>query len=383
MNGRNGMITKNATGVGEHVLLTGATGFLGGAILKRILTGHERSRVAVLVRSTVRETARHRIDALLRRELGESDAARVRDRVDVVEGDISLCGLGIDGERSEALVGRVDHVIHCAATIRFDLPIEIARRDNTFGTRNVLDFASRLPHYHRFDYVGTAYVAGKRTGVVMEDELDVGQKFWNSYERTKMEAEALVREFGKTHATCIHRPSIIVGDSKTGATSAFQGLYQVLPLYTRRLVLAIPADRETHPDLVPIDWVTDALFALIDSPDSIGRVFHLTAGAGRTCSVGDLVDVVSEFANVTRRPPYVSFDTYQRVVRPLLRATLWGKKRRAMLKGEHYLPYLSSRFVFDTSNTKACLNGSGTAPHVSSYFGKLLEFQAQATRLGA
>jgi thioester reductase-like protein len=375
--------TKKAAGVGQNVLLTGGTGFLGAAILERILTAHERSRVTLLVRSSAKETARQRVENLLRRELGEDGAARFRSRVDVVEGDISLCGLGIDADRSDALLDRVDHVIHCAATIRFDLPVEVARRDNTHGTRNVLDFAGKLRHFHRLDYVGTAYVAGKRTGVVREDELDVGQEFWNSYERTKMEAEGLVRAFARDHATCIHRPSIIVGNSKTGKADAMQGLYQLLPLYTRRLVLAIPADPTTHPDIVPIDWVTDALFSLIDTPESCGRVFHLTAGAGRTCSIGDLIDAVSGFANVTRRPPYVSFRTYQRIVKPVFRAAVWGKKRRAMLKGEHYLPYLSSRFVFDTSNTKSVLNGHGTAPHVGTYFTKLLEYQARAARLGA
>jgi len=375
--------TRKAAGLGEQVLLTGGTGFLGAAIMKRILEEHERSRVALLVRSSAKETARQRVDALLRRELGDDGAARVRSRVDVVEGDISLCGLGIDADRSDALLDRIDHVIHCAATIRFDLPVEVARRDNTHGTRNILEFARKLRHFHRLDYVGTAYVAGKRSGVVLEDELDVGQEFWNSYERTKMEAEGLVRAFAADHATCIHRPSIIVGDSRTGKADAMQGLYQVLPLYTRKLVLAIPADPNTHPDIVPIDWVTDALFALIDTPESCGRVFHLTAGAGRTCSIADLIDAVSGFANVTRRPPYVSYRTYQRIVKPVFRAAVWGKKRRAMLKGEHYLPYLSSRFVFDTTNTKSVLNGQGTAPHVGSYFTKLLEYQARQARLQA
>src|SRR5207245_566101 len=127
-----------AAGVGDTVLLTGSTGFLGTEITKRILRHHPRTRLSLLVRATHRETARERIDRLLVRTFGQDEAITLRDRVDVVSGDISLRGLGLDHDRIEDLKGRIEHVIHCAATIRFDLPLESARRDNTEGTRNVL-----------------------------------------------------------------------------------------------------------------------------------------------------------------------------------------------------------------------------------------------------
>jgi thioester reductase-like protein len=366
-----------AAGIGENVFLTGATGLLGTQIMKRILESHPRTRLALLVRSTPRDSAQDRVDKLLSRTLGEAAASKARDRVDVISGDIGRPGLGLDGERTRWLQARIDQVIHCAATIRFDLPLEIARRDNTEGTRNVLDLADGLPHLGRLDYVGTAYVAGQRTGIIKEDELDVGQGFWNSYERTKMEAETLVRAFGTRRPTAIYRPSIIVGDSRTGEATAFQGLYQILPLYMRQLVLAIPADPDTHPDLVPIDYVLDTLFALMNTAKSIGRCFHVVAGAGNTASFDELLRITADFTKV-KAPPYVSFDTYHRFVKPFFRMVLWGKKRAAMLKGEYFLPYLSSQFVFDKTNTDACLEGLGiTVPRPASYFRKLIAFQAR------
>src|SRR5262249_33080137 len=171
-----------AVGVGDYLLLTGATGFLGTEIMKRILRHHPRSRLALLVRSSPRETARERIERLLVRTFGQDEATGYRGRIDIVEGDIAHKGLSMDSERATALEARVDHVIHCAATIKFDLPLDQARRDNTEGTRNVLAFVDRIGHLGRFDYIGTAFVAGERQGLVKEDELDVGQTFRNSYE---------------------------------------------------------------------------------------------------------------------------------------------------------------------------------------------------------
>ena len=126
-------------------------------------------------------------------------------------------------------------MIHCAATVRFDHSLDEARRINVEGTRRVLDFAAAAPRLRSLAYVGTAYVAGDRTGLVRENELDAGQSFRNTYEQTKAEAEALVRSRLGSLPGVILRPSIIVGDSRTGVTSSFKMLYWPLKIYARRL----------------------------------------------------------------------------------------------------------------------------------------------------
>jgi thioester reductase-like protein len=327
------------------------------------------------------------MDRLLVRTFGQEEASRHRDRLDIVEGDIAHKGLSIDSERSVALRSRVDHVIHCAAAIRFDLPLDVARRDNTEGTRNVLTFVEQLEHLGRLDYIGTAFVAGEREGLVKEDELDEGQTFRNSYERTKMEAEKLVREFAERRPTAIYRPSIIVGDSRTGETTSFQGFYQALlyyrKFYSRGLTLIVPADPNSPVDIVPVDYVVDALFALIHKAESIGRVFHLASGPGNTCTFDELMNVTAKFTGIN--PPfYVPLEAWRRVVRPLLLALVWGKKRELGRKAEVYFPYVWMKLVFDKSNTNALLEGTGVStPHARSYFVKLLEYQARALRLGS
>jgi thioester reductase-like protein len=373
----NHTLTQGA-GMGESVFLTGGTGLLGSQIVGRILRRHPGTRLTLLVRPSRRGSARARVDKLLRDLLDESEANEALGRVHVVEGDIANPAFAVGAD----LAAHIDQVIHCAATVRFDLPLEEARRHNTEGTRNVLTFAARLPRLRRFDYVGTAYVAGRRAGTIKEDELDVGQGFWNSYEQTKMEAEKLVRAFGASHPTAIYRPSIIVGDSRTGQITGFQGLYQVLPLYSRSLIFAIPANPETHVDLVPIDYVLDALFAMMGTDRSIGRCFHLASGPGSTCTIDEIVGMLADFTKV-ERPPYLSFENYQRFVRPIFHSVLWGKRRAAMLKGEHYLPYLSSKCAFDKANTDECLAAFGIrVPHPTSYFSRLLAFQARTPGRG-
>jgi thioester reductase-like protein len=397
-------MTENSTrgpagvaGVGDNVFLTGGTGFLGAEIMKRILRSHPKSRLTLLVRSTHRETARERVDRQLLRSFGQEEASRYRQRVDVVNGDISLRGLGMDSDRVKSLQSGVDQVIHCAATIRFDLPLDVARRDNTEGTRNVLTFAEGIPRLRRLDYVGTAYIAGDREGLVKEDELDVGQKFSNSYEQTKMEAETLVREFAQGHPAAIYRPSIVVGDSRTGETTSFQGFYQALIFYRQlyskgiffrakgriaQAVSVLPADPNAIIDLVPIDYVVDALFGLMHLDKSIGRVFHLTSGPGSTCTWDELMRMTAEFTQVPP-PGYISRSTWQYVLRPFFHAVVWGKRRDPMLKADKYFPYAWTKFMFDKTNTNSLLEGTGiTTPHARSYFVKLLEYQARTLKLG-
>ncbi len=383
---KNGPMTTGAVGVGEAVLLTGATGFLGTQLLKRILEHNRTTRLSLLVRSGGRDSARERVDALLARTLGPAEADRQRGRIDVVQGDISLPGLGLEPGTTASLQSSLDQVIHCAATVRFDLPLEDARRDNTGGTRHMLTFADGVRHLGRFDYVGTAFVAGERDGLVMEDELDVGQTFRNSYEQSKMEAEKLVREFATTHPTAIYRPSMVVGDSRTGATTSFQGASQILIFYrqffSRGMVVPIPADLQTRLDIVPVDYVVDALFALMHTQKSIGNVFHLASGPANTCTLDELMEMTAKLTGL-KRPQCISLETFRQKIEPALRATLKGWALDVLSKGDKYIPYAFTKLLFDKTHTDAGLVGTGiTTPHPRTYYEKLLQFQEQTLRVG-
>ena len=161
----------------------------------------------------------------------------------------------MDPESYRRLQAETTRVIHSAATVRFDHSLDEARHINVEGTRQILDFAGGHAPASSFTYVGTAYVAGERYDLVREDELNVGQGYRNTYEQTKAEAEALVRSRLGSLPGVILRPSIIVGDSRTGVTSSFKMMYWPLKIYARRLWRTVPGYPDAVLDIVPVDYV--------------------------------------------------------------------------------------------------------------------------------
>ncbi|MGA3082753.1 MAG: SDR family oxidoreductase, partial [Terracidiphilus sp.] len=187
----------------ELIFITGATGFLGARLVRELLERQPLATLALLIRDQARQTGRQRADALV------PEAAR--QRVEVYSGDVGQPNCGLASAAFERLSAETTRVVHCAATVRFDHTLDEARRINVEGTRRVLDFAAAARNLRSLAYVGTAYVAGEREGLVREDELAVGQSYRNTYEQTKAEAEALVRSRLGELPGVILRPSIIVG----------------------------------------------------------------------------------------------------------------------------------------------------------------------------
>jgi thioester reductase-like protein len=328
------------------VLLTGATGFVGKEILDRFL---ERDR---------------RVFALVRADDDDAAARRLSShpRLTAVAGDIEQPGLGLAPATAARLAEEVTNVVHCAASVSFDLSLEDSRRVNVDGTRHVLELARRCEQLERLSYVSTAYVAGEPRRLFQEDELDVGQRFRNPYERSKFEAERMLRKEGAGLPLQVLRPSIVVGDSRTGRTSSFNVLYAPLKAFARGAIPAIPARRASPVDIVPVDYVADRTVELAEhGPDG---TYHLVAGRNAT-TVGRLLDLAC--AQLGRRPPAVLPPTaYRRLLHPWLR-----RKYKGLRRMEVYFPYFSMQVRFDDRRL-------GPAPPVEGYFHRLLEFAERA-----
>ncbi|MTD43269.1 NAD-dependent epimerase/dehydratase family protein [Conexibacter sp. W3-3-2] len=269
----------------REILLTGATGFLGMELLHRLLTRTDRTVLAP-VRAADDAAAEGRLDTVLATLLGP-DAGALRHRVRAVAADLEQPGLGRSEAQRRALVAGVDTVVHCAASVAFTLPLPDARRSNVDGTRTVLELAALAPDLDRVVHVSTAYVAGDRPGVAHEHEGDVGQTSRNTYERTKLEAEAVVAASGLPH--CVLRPSIVVGDAHTGWTPAFNVIYWPLQALSRGLLPVIPGDPGGRADVVTVDVVADALLRLACQERRTGT-FHAAAGE-LAPTAQDLVDL--------------------------------------------------------------------------------------------
>ena len=373
------MATKRAGSTGDHIVLTGATGFLGRELVAELLARDPNATFSLLVRGRDDAESAKRADAMLTEVLTGDALEDARKRVRAVRADLEKERFGLEQGAYEDLAARTNAVIHGAASVSFTLPLPEARAINVEGTRRMLDFALRAKA--RMDYIGTAYVAGERRGLVRESELDLGQAFRNTYEQTKMEAEKLVRKRAGGQSVVMYRPSIIVGDSATGRTSSFKVLYWPLKVFARGLVPVVPARPRTPVDVVPSDYVVKAIAKIRANPANDGKCFHLAAGPERSAQVQQLSTLAAEFFKV-RRPLFVNPELFVRYGRPLVDRLAWGKLKHVLTTGRVYTPYMSLDMTFDTSEARAALAGSGIeVPAVERYFTRLFEY-ALATDWG-
>ena len=362
----------------RSVLLTGATGFLGMELLARYLERTDR-HVYALVRARDDGAAASRLHSTLAGVYG-AEAAHP-GRVTAVAADLEREALGLSPERRAELARSVTDIVHSAASVSFALPLEDSRRINVDGTRRMLDLArdaQAAGGLNRFAYVSTAYVAGTHADEFREDQLDVGQQFRNAYERSKFEAERLVRDAAPVLAVQIFRPSIIVGERSTGWTASFNVLYAPLKAFARGHLGLLPARRSAPVDVVPVDYVADAILTLATGPvEASAETFQLVAGSEAT-SVGVLAETAAR--QLDRRPPrLVSPNLYRRVLHPLLVHIGPERRRQALRRLETFFPYFTMRVRFDDRRARARLARAGVrVTPVEGYLPRLLDFARAA-----
>ena len=360
------------------VFITGGSGFLGREMILRLLRTDEQVQLALLMRPGRKESAQERVAELMDRLFGKGDAAQYLPRIQAIAGDLTLPDLGINERDRQWLVRSVTHVMHLGASTDFGAPIEISRHYNVEGTRSVLDLcaeAREQGRLERLDYISTAYVAGTKSGQVSESHLMRGQSFANSYEQSKFEAELLVREFANVVPTAIHRPSVVVGNSRTGFTPHFKVLYWPLRLLAKRLLPFFPVSRKAFLDVVPVDFVADSMHAIMFDPTAIGKTFHLTAGYGLEAKLVEVVRDSYKFAGVPKIPmiPCWMFDFIAKTrLRRLFREEFWD----AVDMASPYRDYVYGTGVrFENEATRAWLAERGiAAPVWRDYSAAILGF---------
>lgn len=280
--------------MGGVILLTGGTGFLGSQVARSILRDTDR-RIAVLVRGKSVEDARRRL-ARVWDDWPETVQA-IGHRVQVVVGDLAMPRLGLDPRDYEEMVRSVSLIIHTAAELQLDGSLEELRRINVQGTAHLLELAGLVHADHgleRFAHVSTAYVAGGRTGEVTEEDFSDAHGFSNAYEQTKYEGEKLVR--GANFPVSVFRPGMVVGHSRTGEIRAFNTVYVPLRLYMAGRLPLIPARRDMPLNLVPVDYVAQAIARLAFNPRAAGLTFHLTVSSRHLPTAGELLEAARSWA---------------------------------------------------------------------------------------
>lgn len=322
------------------ILFTGYPGFLGSALLPRVLARSEDTTVICLAQQKFAALARER-------------SASLGNRVRIVEGDITR-KIDIAGDG-------IEEIYHLAAIYDLSVRRDVGMRVNVEGTRNVLDFAERCSSLRRFQYVSTCYVSGRYHGLFREDDLDVGQRFNNFYEETKFLAEVEVRKrTGLPYI--IYRPAIVVGDSRTGETQKFDGPYFLIQWIARQprvAIVPVPGRPSRHHlNVVPRDFI-------------IGAIDFLSAKATRGCyqladpspmTIAEILDAIGRAAGrtVIRIPTITSL---AKLGAPMLRIPAAA------------VNYFTHPTEYDTTNAQRDLAGSGISiPRFSDYAPRLVEF---------
>jgi thioester reductase-like protein len=315
------------------VLLTGASGAIGADVAALLASSGDR--VFALL---------HRERRVVRTD-GRAIALGRDTGVIPFVGDVSQPRFGLVQEEWERLRSSVDVIVHSAAVTEFDRAEELYRAVNVEGTRNVLELANAGPRPIPLVHVSTAYVCGDRHGVVREDELSAGQSFANAYERSKHDAELLVRASMRGGLpAAIVRPSIVVGSARSGVTREFTNVYVLLKVLAEGRLTIVPASYDAVLDMVPIDYVAEAIADVTRRVgEAAGSTFHLVSR--RPLTLREIGDVLAEYPSfvIPRFVPPPSFDE--------TRLSSLERRYHAHV-GRLFEPYLTRHVLF--SAEQAC-----------------------------
>lgn len=256
-------------GFDDIVVLTGFPSLLARKMLSALLAEDRKVLVHAVVRAKFLPDARRAIDALPKLQ---------RDRVNVLEGDAAAMDLGLSGAEFRSLADEVDIIHHCAAVSYPGLDRKAAEHVNVQGVTEVLELARACTALKCLVHHSTAAVAGDRSGVVMEDELDRRQGFRNVVEETRARAERIMRRAMPQVPICVLRPTIIVGDSTTGEVDRLDGPYLLILLMLTSpadFAMPLPGRGDVQLNLVPVDYVARAACIIGRDPRAVGKTFHL------------------------------------------------------------------------------------------------------------
>jgi nucleoside-diphosphate-sugar epimerase len=338
-------------------LVTGYPGFIGKRLVRGLAHEGGGARLVLLVQP------KHA--AYARAELAALDA---RD-AEVIEGDVEQMHLGLSGAEFKSLAAAVTDVWHLAAISWLGADPRYVRRVNVEGTRNVLELAQRAPRLARLNHFSTALVSGDRVGVILEDELAMGQRFHNAYEESKHEAELLVRRAQADLPATVYRPSIVVGDSRTGEIDRFEGPYALaILLVASPLAVPLPlAGGGAAPlNVVPIDFVVEAALSIARNPAGVGKTVHLVDPA--PLSARRVYELIA--ARAGKKLPSVSVPS--RAFQALLQLPGLERLSRAQRPA---LDYLNQLAIYNCRNQLDLLDGTGIrCPPITGYLERLIEF---------
>ena len=344
----------------ETFFITGFPGFIADRLLERL--ARTDCRFVLLAQPSWVDRARHEVDRIA------SLTGRSRDDFSIAEGDITQPQLGLASAALDLAKRETTRIFHLAALYDLAVEREPAMRVNVGGTRNVIEFARSIPALRHFHHVSTCYVAGKREGPILETELRHDAGYRNFYEESKYLSELEVESVKNELPVTIHRPSVVCGDSRTGETVKYDGVYYLI-LYLLRWPSLSSINIGNHRvslNLVPVDFVVDAMAALAFDPNAIGKTIQLADPSPLTTN--ELFNTIARSLNgkrsrITAPAKWVRFFL---MLPPSPRIT--GLPHPAV-------PYFFVKQLYDTSQAQTLLAPHGIkCPPFETYVDQIVDF---------
>lgn len=356
-----------------HYFVTGATGFIGRRLVKALL-----ARKGAVVHFLIRAESADRAQEML--DYWGVD----KSRAIAVPGDLTLPGLGIAKSQQQRLHARIKHFFHLAAVYDLKADPEAQERVNVEGTRNAVAFANEIGA-ECFHQVSSIAAAGLYEGIFREDMFEEADELDHPYFKTKHDSERIVR----TECTVpwrIYRPGIVVGDSRTGEMDKIDGPYYFFKLI-QRMRQILPPWMPTigleggRINIVPVDFVVDALVHIAHLRGKDGKCFHLVDPT--PYRVGDVLNVFARAGHAPAMAMRVNAALLgfipRGVKKSLLALTPVRRIRHAVMKDlglpEDILTFINYPTRFDCRETQAALQGSGIeVPRLEDYAWRLWDY---------
>ncbi|HXT62373.1 MAG TPA: SDR family oxidoreductase [Pyrinomonadaceae bacterium] len=343
------------------LFITGFPGFIAGRLVERL--ARAGAKFILLVQPSLIARAKQDIVNITSRT--GADAASFS----IVEGDITKPDLGLSPEDLERARTDTHSVFHLAAIYDLAVGRELAQLVNVQGTERVNQFVKSIPNLKRYHYVSTCYVAGRRRGLILENELKHDAGFRNHYEESKYLAELSVDELKSKLPVTIHRPAVVVGDSHSGETAKYDGIYYLihyLRKWPRGLTLLNIGNSEVRLDLVPINFVIEAMVTLAQEERAVGATVQIADPTPLTTE--QLFDEIA--VKVGGRKSLITVP--RNLVYPLLMAP--GAPKISGLP-HSAVPYFFLEQAYDTTHSQELLEPHGIeCPAFPDYVDALIEF---------
>lgn len=351
----------------KRILLTGATGNIGRALLP-VLLAEPGAEVLALVRERAGAAPAQRLGAL-RADPRVAAADPAGTRLHAVPGDITLPRLGLDQPAFDALARGCTHVVHAAASVKLNMTAEQARATALEPTLTVLDLALRGAEagtLRKLEMVSTVGVWGRTPGELPEQPVPEVATFHNTYEAAKAEAERAVWQALAAYPALpvtVHRPSMVVGDSHSGEVASFQIFYHLCEFLSGvRTGGLMPRLGDARLDVVPADWVAGAIGWACLREQAQGEVLNLASGAAGSVALTDLQARVRGLwrAHGRRVPVLKTLPRAWFVAGvPVLGALAGARARKALAALPAVLSYLAHRQSFANERTVQRLAAAG------------------------